>query len=186
MQEGAYRGTVKFFNTEKGFGFISPFDGELKEQLNGKDLFFHISAIPSDVRFSWEIKDGEEVEFTLGHGKKGPQAENVQPVMNSQTKIKVMVSSHPIEQIIGGSAAHVLTPYELLLFPKTSGQQWVVITQFQPLKFALLEGRMPAGYDNYNYYDWMLHHTSKQNMAVWRQSFINEIEKQLVLTLKGE
>lgn len=58
-------GTVKFFNTEKGFGFISPDNGN-------KDLFVHISAIENGP-----INEGDKVEFEVGQGKKGPCAERV-------------------------------------------------------------------------------------------------------------
>lgn len=58
-------GTVKFFNSEKGFGFITPDDG-------GKDLFVHISGISSG-----DLQDGDKVEYEVGEGKKGPCAVNV-------------------------------------------------------------------------------------------------------------
>ena len=57
-------GTVKFFNTTKGFGFIT--------QDEGEDLFFHISEIQGQ-----EPRDGDKVEFEVGEGKKGPCAVNV-------------------------------------------------------------------------------------------------------------
>ncbi|MNL15503.1 putative cold shock protein A [compost metagenome] len=57
-------GTVKFFNTEKGFGFIKP--------DNGADLFFHVSEVKGQ-----QPKDGDKVEFEVGQGKKGPCAVNV-------------------------------------------------------------------------------------------------------------
>lgn len=57
-------GTVKFFNSEKGFGFITP-DG-------GKDVFFHISEVKGQ-----QPRDGDKVEFDMGEGKKGPMAVNV-------------------------------------------------------------------------------------------------------------
>ena len=63
-------GKVKFFNESKGFGFI--------EQENGPDVFVHFSAIQSDGFKT--LTDGQEVEFTVGQGQKGPQAENVKPL----------------------------------------------------------------------------------------------------------
>lgn len=61
-------GTVKWFNAEKGFGFIAPDNG-------GKDLFVHFSAIQGDGYKT--LNEGDEVEFTEGQGQKGPQAQNV-------------------------------------------------------------------------------------------------------------
>ncbi|QBC44147.1 transcription antiterminator/RNA stability regulator CspE [Iodobacter fluviatilis] len=61
-------GTVKFFNTEKGFGFISPVDGS-------KDVFVHFSAIQS-TSFK-TLDEGQRVEFTIEQGQKGPSAANV-------------------------------------------------------------------------------------------------------------
>ena len=60
-------GTVKWFNADKGFGFISTG----KE----KDLFFHSSSVQG-VSFS-ELREGQKVSFTEGRGPKGPRAENV-------------------------------------------------------------------------------------------------------------
>ena len=66
------KGTVKWFNEGKGFGFITPEDG-------GKDLFVHHSAIKSgDGRTT--LNDGQEVEYDVGQGQKGPCANNVVPV----------------------------------------------------------------------------------------------------------
>ena len=61
------KGTVKWFNAEKGYGFISD------EQ--GNDVFVHFSALNMDG-FK-ELKDGERVEFEVTEGEKGPQAANV-------------------------------------------------------------------------------------------------------------
>ena len=63
-------GTVKWFNDEKGFGFIAR-EGE-------RDVFVHFRAIAMDGRKS--LHEGQQVEFTIGEGQKGPQAENVVPV----------------------------------------------------------------------------------------------------------
>ena len=60
-------GTVKFFNESKGFGFIS--------QENGQDVFVHFSSITGDGFKT--LAEGQKVEFTVGQGAKGPQAENV-------------------------------------------------------------------------------------------------------------
>ena len=61
------KGTVKWFNNQKGYGFISD------EQ--GNDVFVHFSALNMDG-FK-ELKDGEAVEFEVVEGEKGPQAANV-------------------------------------------------------------------------------------------------------------
>lgn len=61
-------GTVKWFNAEKGYGFITPDGG-------GKDCFVHFSAIQGGGFKS--LDEGERVEFEVGQGQKGPQAENV-------------------------------------------------------------------------------------------------------------
>jgi CspA family cold shock protein len=61
------QGTVKFFNADKGFGFIS------REQ--GDDVFVHFSAIQGDGYKS--LSEGQQVEFEVGNGRKGPEAQNV-------------------------------------------------------------------------------------------------------------
>lgn len=63
-------GTVKWFNSEKGFGFIQPEDG-------GKDLFVHYRQINSNGYDRVSLNDGQKVTFEVAQGEKGPQAENV-------------------------------------------------------------------------------------------------------------
>ena len=65
------KGTVKWFNDSKGFGFITP-------ESSDKDLFVHMSEIKMDGFKT--LKDGQNVEFTEGVGQKGPCATNVVPV----------------------------------------------------------------------------------------------------------
>ncbi|WP_248620910.1 cold-shock protein [Enterococcus cecorum] len=60
-------GTVKWFNAEKGFGFIT---GE-----DGNDVFVHFSAIQSDGFKT--LEEGQSVTFNVGEGQRGPQATNV-------------------------------------------------------------------------------------------------------------
>ena len=62
------QGTVKWFNADKGFGFITPDDG-------GKDLFVHHSEIKVDGYAT--LNEGQKVEFVEGQGQKGPCATNV-------------------------------------------------------------------------------------------------------------
>ncbi len=62
-----YKGTVKWFNNAKGFGFLGR-DG-------GADVFVHYSSIQSDGYKS--LKEGDEVEFDIIEGSKGPQADHV-------------------------------------------------------------------------------------------------------------
>ncbi len=63
-------GTVKWFNETKGFGFI--------EQQSGPDVFAHFSAITGSGFKT--LTEGQQVEFTVTSGQKGPQAENITPV----------------------------------------------------------------------------------------------------------
>jgi cold shock protein len=65
------QGTVKWFNAEKGFGFISVDGG-------GSDVFVHYSSIVSNGYKS--LEEGQRVEFEVVQGQKGPQADQVQPV----------------------------------------------------------------------------------------------------------
>ena len=61
------KGTVKWFNAEKGFGFIS--------QENGQDVFAHFSEIQADGFKS--LDEGQKVEFEVTEGNRGPQASNI-------------------------------------------------------------------------------------------------------------
>jgi CspA family cold shock protein len=58
-------GTLKFFNDEKGFGFIKPDNGV-------QDVFVHVSGLVS------EVKEGDRVSYEVEQGKRGPQAKNVE------------------------------------------------------------------------------------------------------------
>ncbi len=64
-------GTVKWFNAEKGFGFISPDDGS-------QDVFAHFSAINSSGYRS--LEENQKVSFEIQQGPKGPQAADIQPL----------------------------------------------------------------------------------------------------------
>ncbi|AUZ86736.1 cold-shock protein [Arthrobacter agilis] len=64
-------GTVKWFNAEKGFGFIAPDDGSA-------DVFAHFSAINASGYRS--LDENQKVSFDTEQGPKGPQASNIQPL----------------------------------------------------------------------------------------------------------
>jgi len=68
-EDSMSKGTVKWFNADKGFGFITPEDG-------GKDLFVHYSEIQSDGGYA-TLSDGQAVEYEIGEGQKGPCANKV-------------------------------------------------------------------------------------------------------------
>ena len=63
-------GTVKWFSSNKGYGFITPDDGD-------SDLFVHHSEIKTDGYAT--LNEGQKVEYEVGQGKKGPCATNVIP-----------------------------------------------------------------------------------------------------------
>ncbi len=62
------KGTIKFFNAQKGFGFIAPDNG-------GADLFVHANNVLGDPK---SLREGQKVEFVEGAGRKGPEATEVQ------------------------------------------------------------------------------------------------------------
>lgn len=61
------KGKIKFFNEQKGFGFITPDNG-------GKDLFVHANNVNGDTK---ALREGQKVEFVEGPGRKGPEAVDV-------------------------------------------------------------------------------------------------------------
>jgi CspA family cold shock protein len=69
-KSGLTQGTVKFFNAEKGFGFIS--------REGGDDVFVHFSAIQSSGYKT--LNEGQRVEFDVAPGRRGEEAQNVRPI----------------------------------------------------------------------------------------------------------
>lgn len=67
------QGTVKWFNDQKGFGFLEP-------QGGGKDVFVHFSAIVQEGKGRRRLDEGAKVSFEIIEGEKGPQADNVRVV----------------------------------------------------------------------------------------------------------
>lgn len=65
-------GTVKWFNSEKGYGFIAPDDGSA-------DVFAHYSEIASQGGGFRNLDENQKVEYDLANGPKGPQASNIRP-----------------------------------------------------------------------------------------------------------
>jgi CspA family cold shock protein len=65
------QGTVKWFNAEKGYGFIAPDDGS-------EDVFAHYSAITTNGFRT--LDENQKVEYDPAQGPKGPQAENIRPI----------------------------------------------------------------------------------------------------------
>ncbi|WP_316356831.1 cold-shock protein [Candidatus Neptunichlamydia sp. REUL1] len=61
------KGTVKFFNSQKGFGFITP-------EAGGKELFVHVNSLDVDTQ---SLNEGQNVEYDEEEGRKGPEAKNV-------------------------------------------------------------------------------------------------------------
>ena len=71
MAQGTVQGTVKWFNAEKGYGFIACAD-------NSPDVFVHFSAIQQEGFKT--LEEGQHVEFKIAQGQKGPQAEGVRVI----------------------------------------------------------------------------------------------------------
>lgn len=67
-------GTVKWFNAEKGYGFITV---DAEDGAQHQDVFVHYRAI--DMQGYKSLDEGQRVEFEIGQGNKGPQAESVRP-----------------------------------------------------------------------------------------------------------
>ena len=63
-------GTVKWFNDEKGYGFI-------EQENGGSDLFVHFRQVNNTTGGRVSLNDGQKVTYEIGEGQKGPQAENV-------------------------------------------------------------------------------------------------------------
>jgi len=61
------KGTVKFFNTQKGFGFITP-------EAGGKELFVHVNSLEEGTD---SLREGQKVEYVEEEGRKGPEAKSV-------------------------------------------------------------------------------------------------------------
>jgi CspA family cold shock protein len=66
-------GTVKWFNDEKGYGFIQQDNGD-------KDIFVHFRQVNQETPGRVSLNEGQKVTFNIGEGQKGPQAENVTPI----------------------------------------------------------------------------------------------------------
>ncbi|MDM5270625.1 cold shock domain-containing protein [Sulfurovum sp. zt1-1] len=67
------KGTVKWFNDEKGYGFIAQENG-------GPDVFVHFRQVNNTSGGRVSLQEGQAVTFEIGQGQKGPQAENVTPL----------------------------------------------------------------------------------------------------------
>ena len=96
------QGTVKWFNAEKGFGFI--------EREGGEDVFVHFSAIQSEGFKS--LDEGQKVTFDVEQGARGPQAANVQKAYKTMTLlVTVGWSIYPLGYFFGyfGGGADAVT-----------------------------------------------------------------------------
>ena len=79
MSEEKKTGTVKWFNSRKGYGFITPEDAE------GADIFVHYTAIKDEGEDQYRLlNEGDKVVFNVSDGKKGPEARDVEIVEKAQ------------------------------------------------------------------------------------------------------
>lgn len=70
IQVAKSKGVVKFFNSQKGFGFITPDSG-------GKELFVHVNNLAGGTH---SLSEGQKVEYDVEEGRKGPEARNVEAI----------------------------------------------------------------------------------------------------------
>ncbi|HEX4156155.1 MAG TPA: cold-shock protein [Acidobacteriaceae bacterium] len=84
----SYKGTVKWFNNAKGYGFLGREDG-------GSDVFAHFTSIRKTGYKT--LKEGEPVSFDIVQGEKGPQADNVTPLYVQHTHLAQAHVAHPAQ-----------------------------------------------------------------------------------------
>jgi CspA family cold shock protein len=96
-------GTVKWFNSDKGYGFITPDGG-------GNDLFVHHSEIKT-VGYAG-LDENQKVNFEIGQGKKGPCANNVTPFVAASTQVAVKEIPAMEEEIPVDAEETEITPAE--------------------------------------------------------------------------
>lgn len=82
----SYKGTVKWFNNAKGYGFLGREDG-------GADVFAHFTSIRKSGYKT--LKEGELVSFDIVQGEKGPQADNVTPLHGQHAHVSAAVAAPP-------------------------------------------------------------------------------------------